>query len=357
MARSLTRWALTGLFIMSLLWSGGSVWRLAQSPAGAWLVDRARADLDAAFARALSRHATPHALAEAVTRHLASTPRNWVALDGLRDLATSRNLTLPPDVAAALAQARAQDFGWRMRAARCALCAHDLRACGLGPDLVCGAAVSMTVAGDIMALTREGAAHLRGEDVDQVDVTLSLIGLGATALVVASGGGSYAVKGGAGFLKLAHRTGRLAPDMLAVLRRAFREGVDWAHLARHRDIRAAARMDALRPALALAGDMGALQARLGTGGALHMLRAAQTGAELRTIARATDALGPQSVGALEILGKSRFLRTSLRVAPDLWGLIAGLAGMALSLLAALGTGLAGRILRARLTAVIRPAQP
>jgi hypothetical protein len=338
-ARPLWRGMLAGLLVVSLLWSGWSWWRVAQSPAGSWLVERADEHLEAAYTRALARTATPERLGAAITRHLAVTPRNWVALDGLADLAAAQNVTLPDSVLQALTQARAQDFSLSARAASCAACAYDLRACGLGPDLVCGVGVNLTMVGDLLSLTREGTAYLRGQSVDQVDVALSFVGLGATALVLASGGTSYTVKTGAGFLKIAHRTGRLAPDLLGVFTRAFREGVDWARLVRGGRVTDAARMDALRPALALAEDMGAMQARLGVGGALHMIRAADTASDARAMARATKALGPRSTGALELLGKQRFLRTGLRLAQPAMELLAGLAAAWSALLGLIGARL------------------
>jgi hypothetical protein len=224
----------------------------------------------------------------------------------------------------------------------CAACAYDLRACGLGPELVCGVGVNLTFVGDMLSLGREGTAYLRGLPVDQVDVVLSVVGLGATALVVATGGTSYTLKAGAGFLKIAHRTGRLAPDVTRVFTRAFSEGVDWARLARGGKLADAARMDALRPALALADDLGAMQARLGTGAALHVLRQADTASDVRALTRASRALGPRSVAALEVLGKSRVLRLGLRWADEVWQMLAGL-GAALS---ALGGLLGARVLRA-----------
>jgi hypothetical protein len=111
-ARSLWRWALVGLLVLSLAWSGWSWWRLATSPAGAWLVDRAEDQLHAVYISALHRSATPDALSAAITRHLDSAPRNWVALDALAALAVEQGVTLPPDVQTALTTARAQDHSF-----------------------------------------------------------------------------------------------------------------------------------------------------------------------------------------------------------------------------------------------------
>jgi len=340
-ARSLWRISLAGLLVLSLAWSGWSWWRLVQSDGGAWLVERAEEQLDAVYTRALVRSATPDHLGDAITRHLALEPRNWVALDALAELAVEQGVSLPPDVKSALDAARAQDFSLGAKSARCLRCATDLRACGMGSELACGIGVNLTVAGDVISLGREGSAYLRGLPVDQVDVVLSFVGLGATALFVASGGTSLTVKTGAAFLKVAHRTGRLAPDVARVFTRAFREGVDWARLARGGKVADAARMDALRPALSLAKDLGAMQARLGTGAALHVLRQADTASDVRALTRATRALGPRSVAAIEVLGKSRVLRLGLRWADTVWELVGAISAA----ISALGGLLGARVLR------------
>lgn len=335
-ARSFWRGTLAGLLVVSLAWSGWSWWRLASSPAGAWLVDRAEEELQAVYASALARAATPETLGAAITRQLDATPRNWVALDALSELARDDGIALPDAVQTALTIARAQDFSLGAKSARCLRCATDLRDCGLGPELACGIGVNLTVAGDVISLGREGSVYLRGGKVDQVDVVLSFVGIGATALIVASGGTSLTVKTGAAFLKVAHRTGRLAPDVARVFTRAFSDGVDWARLARGGRIADVARMDALRPALALADDLGVMQARLGTGAALHVLRQADSANDVRALTRATRAMGPRSVAALEVLGKSRVLRLGLRLANPVLEMLVGLVGA----LSALG-GLAG----------------
>jgi len=340
-ARSLWRIMLAGLLVLSLAWSGWSWWRLVQSDGATWLVERAEEQLDAVYTRALVRSATAEHLGDAMTRHLAVEPRNWVALDALAELAVAQNVTLSLDVQTALTTARAADHSFAAGSVNCAACAYDLRACGLGPELVCGVGVNLTVAGDVLSLARETAAYLRGLPVDQVDVVLSFVGIGATALVVATGGTSYTLKAGTGFVKIAHRTGRLAPDVTRVFTRAFSDGVDWARLARGGKVADAARMDALRPALSLAEDLGAMQARLGTGAALHVLRQADTATDVRALTRATRALGPRSVAALEVLGKSRVLRLGLRWADEVWQMVAGF-GAALS---ALGGLVGARLLR------------
>ncbi|MCC5955493.1 MAG: hypothetical protein JJU07_05275 [Natronohydrobacter sp.] len=333
MLRSVARLVLTGLMVAGLVWSGLSLWRFIQSPVGGVLVARSEAQLSAAYEHALARHATAEAIAARISARLQEMPRNWVALEGLMALAEGQEL--PEPVASAYAQAHAEDHSWRAMGASCGACAVDLRHCSMGADLGCGIGVNLTVAGDVLSLGRESGAWMRGEDLDALDVTLSFIGIGATGLVVATGGTSLAVKAGAGVMKVAHRMGRLSPGLRRIYTRAAREGVDWAAFGAARttdDLARLARMEALRPALDVTEALGRVQARVGTRGALHLVGQVDTLDDARRLARASDALGPRSVGAFEVLGKSRFLRTGLRLSDTLREAIAGL-------MAALAAGL------------------
>ena len=159
-----------------------------------------------------------------------------------------------------------------------------------------------------------------------MDVGLAFVGLAATGLVLVSGGSSLTVKAGASLLRVAHRSSRLAPEVLAVFRRAFAGGIDWARLPGVRgadDLVALARPAVLGPAVDLAQDLGRLNARLGTSQALHLLGALDTPADVARATRTAEALGPRTLGTFEMLGKSRFLRLGVRLADEVWALVAG----------------------------------
>lgn len=327
MSRPFWRGVLVGLILLSLIFSGGALWRAATSPLAAVVLTRGEQELSAAFDRALARHATPEAIAERITLGLSETPRNWVALEGLTTLAGAQGVVLPADTLDAYATAHARDHGFGVRATSCAACAYDLRACTLGAELVCGLSVNLTVAGDVLSLSRESAAWARGDAVDQLDVTLSLIGIGATGAVVASGGTSYVVKAGAGLMKTAYRMGRMTPGVQRIYRQAARNGVDWAQVRAARntdDMLRARRMEALRPALDLTDALGTVSAQAGMRGALHLVGHVDDLAQAQRMARATRALGPRSVGAFEVLGKARFLRTGLRLGQPIFEALAAI---------------------------------
>lgn len=359
--RRIERGILAGLTLASLVWTGVWAMDIARTPGFSPLVDRAGSELAAVYERALAREATPEALADRLASRLEDSPRDWVVIEGLVDLAAAQGVVLPADLMARHAALDQQDNGWIATGASCAACAWDVAACDLSAALACGVAVNLTVLGDLVALGREGGRYLAGEAVDTVDVGIAFVGLAATGLVVASGGTSLVVKAGAAVLRIAHRTGRLAPEVVAVFRNAM-NGVDWARLPGVRgadDLAALARPGAIRPALELAQDMGRLQDQVGIRQALHLVGGLDTPAEIARVSRAAEVLGPRTLGAVETLGTSRFLRLGVRMADEVWAVLAGVLGLIAS-----GAGLlapllarAGRPLLRLVLLVVRRASP
>lgn len=354
-AARIERGVLALIALMSLVWSGWWIWGLARDPAFVPFVERAQAGLVAAYERGLARAASPNAVIARLDARLDETPRDWVVIGALTDLAREQGIALPEALVARIETLDAEDNGWIAAGMACASCAWDLRQCPLSVALSCGIAVNLTVLGDLVALTREGAHYLAGDEVDEVDVALSFVGLAATGLVVATGGTSLAVKSGAAMLRVAHRMGRVAPDVMAVFRRAFAAGIDWARLPEVRgidDLVGLARPRVLRPAIEVAQDLGRMNARLGTRQSLYLMGVLETPTEVRAAARAAEALGPRTIGGLEMIGKSRFLRLGLRLADEVWALLAGIASL-LASGAALIAPLAARIARRGIRPILR----
>ncbi|MBN8294756.1 hypothetical protein JI664_22490 [Rhodobacter sp. NTK016B] len=361
--RWIERGILSLLALVSLCWTLWWAADLARMPVFEPLIARGEAQLARAYENALAREATPEALEARIAARLTEDPRDWVVIDALFELAGEQGIVLPEALWARRAALDAEDNGWLATGIDCAACAWDLRDCALSAALSCGVAVNLTVLGDLVALTREGGHYLAGETVDQVDLGIAFVGIAATGLVVVTGGTSYSVKIGSGLLRVAHRMGRLAPEILGVFRRAFAFGIDWARLPAVRsadDLAVLARPAVIRPAVDVAQDLGRLNTRLGTRQALHLMGAIDTPADAARIARASDALGPRTLGAFEMLGKSRFLRLGLRFSDEVLALIVGvfsaltsLAALLAPAVARLGRGFFRLLLKGMLRVVIR----
>lgn len=346
MRRALRRLARAGLALAAALSLAGALLaaqRIAQNPLAAPLVEAGTARIRAATDRMLAIHATPQALAEKLAARLAEDPRDWLVIDALTGLAAERGLPLPPDLATDLARARAADFAPLARAADCALCAWDAASCTLAQVAACQLPVALTPVGDVLGLARAATAAAAGTPVDRVDLALSVAGLSASALVLATGGSAAAVKAGAGLARVARAMDLVSPRLAARAAQAARSGVDWAALPAARgadDLARALRPQALAPLTALAADLGRIQAAAGPARALHLMPLIDDAADARRLARAAEALGPRITARAELLGKARLMRATLRWSNLAAGTLAAVAGLALSL-----AGLAASLLQ------------
>ncbi len=308
------------------------------------IIDRTTDEIVAATDQMMAREATPERLTALINTRLAETPRNWVALQALAALAAERAVALPDSYAPAYDA----DHSLTATASDCAGCAYDPATCTLSNVLICQAPVALTPIGDIAGLTRAGVAYSTGAEVDQIDLTLSLIGLGATAAIVASGGTSGAVKAGASTVKLARRMGLASPRLTAMAMDAARRGVDWAALPAARstdDLARLIRADAIAPLTATLTDLNRLRASTSATDALHLLPLIDTAADARRLARAGEALGPRLVARAEVLGKARLLRATTRLSNVALTLTASLAALLASLAALIGGMIQSTLLR------------
>ncbi|MFC2969299.1 hypothetical protein [Acidimangrovimonas pyrenivorans] len=330
MVRALARVALTLVLLASLT---GLVWTardVLRTPALQPLVARSAEGIRAASNLMMAAEATPENVTARLRTLLAETPRNWLAIAAVEGVAERRAIALPADLAAARQAAWDEDHSWSATAGKCAACAIDAASCELSAVLICQAPMVLTPLGDIAGVGSESWHYLTGAQVDRLNLGLSLAGLGATALVLVSGGSSVSVKLGAGTLRLAHRMGLVSERLGRFVLHSVEAGIDWARLpaARGRDdLIALVDPRVLRPLAETLDDLGRIGARLSPTETLHLLRYIDGPADARRMARASEALGERTVGRLELLGKSRFLRATLRFSAHALGLIAGLFGL------------------------------
>lgn len=322
MIRALARSALTAASIAT---GGAALWALAQNPFAAPMVDRSAEELRGVLDRALARAATADRLVPRLEAALAAGDRDRVAM--LSDLAEAQGVALPPDLAARVAEATAPE-GLLDSAAGCAACALDIRACdSLARIGACAIPFEMTPLGDLNALRRQAGVAIGGGEVDRIETGLALAGLAATGAVIVSGGGSAAVKGGAGAIRAARRMEALTPGFGRVLAEAADLPVDWAA------VRRAAPLDEITDTARLARlgriaeDLAAVARHTSPAEALVLLRHVETAEDAARLARVSEAMGPRTRAAFEVLGPARVFRAATRVGD--------LALLTLGLLAAL----------------------
>lgn len=329
---------------------------LSQRPLARPLVARGAEDAGRVLDRMLAVHVTEAGLTADMEAATKAGDLDAIALT--RDLAARRGVSLPPETMARAAAVEARANTLAARGAACASCAWDPATCDSVRRLAtCALPVEITPLGDLNALRRAAADHAAGRTIDRVDAGLGLVGLAATAGIVATGGTSAALKAGTGALRLAHRTGSLTDPVRASLV-AQAAATEWAQVprlatgkARLADVTDAAQLARLGD---MAGDMGDVARATSPADAIALLRLVDTPEDAADLARLARIEGPATRATAHGLGKARAFRALYRLSD------AALAALALlSLLAAQVTALAlwalRRLIRPRCTPVPRTA--
>lgn len=336
------------LLISSLITGGWAVARIAEDPLVRPFVERSAAEFAAALEREMAQEATPQVVSARLAALLAEDPRNWIAIEALEEVAAARGIAIAPLVALIRIDAWAEDSGYLSIAGACLSCTVNAASCSLSQALICNAPVALTPVGDVIGLGKAGVAAWTGAEVDRLDLALSAIGLGATVATVATGGTSYTLKAGASLLRLARKMSLLPPRLTTLITDAATRGVDWTRALSWDGVTDPARLlraDVIRPVAEVATDLGRMSDTLGPTRTLHLLRFVDGPDDARRIANAAETLGPRTLGTLEILGKSRFLRAAVRWSDEAAALMAGFVGLILTLGTALTSAVQSLMLR------------
>ena len=301
-----------------------AAWALSTNPLAAPFVDRAGRDLALALERAVRLRADAAWIEAALASAVAAGDADRAAM--LLGLARD----LGRDVARADAEALvAGASGWGATAKDCVACMADTAACRSARALAaCAVPFELSPLGDVNALRRAGLDLATGGDVDGVEVGLAAVGLGATAALVATGGGSAAMKAGAGLMRMARRMGTLPPSIVRLAQRAATDPA------------------ARRTLAAVAGDMARMRAAVGTGAALRLARYADGPEDAARLARVAEATGPRAERTLAVLGKSRAFRATVRLSRAAAATLALLWLCAVQLAVLLGTRAGALLARA-----------
>lgn len=345
--------------LILMLWGMGSAaafgtvfYWIATDPAARAFRDATLDEITATTDRMLAETATPDHLALLLVQRLDQDPRNWLALDALMDIATQNTIPLPADLTTRFATLREADHGYLATAGSCAVCLVDSTSCTLTEVFVCQAPINLTPIGDVLGIGKAASAYALGNQIDTVDLALSIVGLGATVAVLTTGGGSLVVKAGSGLMKTALKMGRVSRPLLAVFETAILRGVNWAKLADARSldaVRAALRMEHFDEVTRIANALGDVAGKTDLTTALHLLPMVDNATDAERLAKTAKALGPRLLGKAEVLGKARLFRATLRATDMAAALLASFVAMVTAL-----AGLAGAVVDGLIRRLLRP---
>ena len=336
------------LLVASLTYSAINVWHLATQPATKLVIERGQQEIATSFEKAMAKAATPKAIDEKLANLLEEETRNWVVIEAIKAVSEDRSIQVSPGTELALEAARHKDFGILQTSTNCIKCALVASQCELSIVMVCQVAVQMTPIGDIAGVAKGGWNYYNREDVDEVDVILSVVGLTAVAAAYPSGGSSLTVKAGAGMAKTLNSMNALPGPIRRQFVHAMDRGVDWSGILNVRgidDLIALVRADVMDETVAVVSDLGKVSGNLRTTDAIQVMRSVDNADELRTVSKASDVLRDKTVGTLEILGKNRFLRATLKWSDEAIGFVLGLVSFVVALVGLMWSGLTSAFLR------------
>lgn len=297
---------------------------LFDSTGGRLLVQKTLAEMEASLHTLAAEHITYNGLQAELTKQLLEDDRDWILIESLESIAESQGYVLSETLTTALDAARDEDFAWRRKAADCVQCAVDTRNCNLSVAMACGLVVELTPLGDITELARAGISFGNGEEIDKVDLGLSIVGLGATALTIASGGSSLSLKAGAGFMKFAYLAGRIPGPIMRSLNNAATKGIEWHKLSSVRsldDLTNIVRIDKIRPMVDAVTALGTTVSKTNPRQGIYLLENSDNLVDFKRISAASQVLRDKTAGYLTLIGKSRVLRATLKLADEVYWLI------------------------------------
>ncbi|MBM1220147.1 hypothetical protein JQU17_09150 [Ponticoccus sp. SC2-23] len=264
--------------------------------------------------------------------------------------ATGQGIAPTPEQARAIDALRAEEGGFLAQSRDCLICMADIEECpSVRLIAICAIPFELTPGGDINALRRVAVDYAAGEDVDRIELSLALVGLGATSLVIATGGSSLTIKAGATVLRLGRKLGSLSPAFLARLRDladipvrvSAVPGLIWGTRTLD-DVTDTARLAALG---AVAADIGHVASQTSLSDTILLLRHVDTPGDATRLAKLADAAGPETRQIVDVIGPGRAMRATLRLADEAIGAAVALWLAAGQLLASLGAMLARPLLR------------
>lgn len=319
-----------------------TAWALSTNPLAAPHVTRSAEELRLALEARVARVATPEWIAAGLAEAVAEGDADRAEM--LLGLAEELGRDVPRAQAEALVARAAAPLA---RAADCGACMADAAACESAPMLAaCAVPFELSPLGDLNALRRAGLAWAAGEAVDRIDASLALVGLGATAAVLASGGSSVAVKAGAGLMRTARRMGSLTPALARRIDLPIRWGAVPSYLrgtARLEDVTDPVRAAAMA---VVAREMGAVRRATSTPEALRLLRHVDGPEDAARLARVAEAAGPRTGRTLAVLGKGRAFRATVRLSRAAAGTLALLWLSAVQIAMVLASWAGGALWRA-----------
>ena len=326
------------VLILSLISSLGSLYRIYRTPGFALFVEQPIQLVEAQVSRALFSAAEGGVIDAKLNALLAETSRNWYVIDAITDVVNDRSLEISSDTRLRVQNARDEDHGIINSAIKCSTCLLDISKCKITNVLICRAPAELTALGDISVLAHQAKNYITGDDVDEIELVLSSVGLGATVLAPLTGGSSISVKIGSATLKIAKQMGRLSPKLLDYLGQAAAYSLRNSSIVRSKPkstlskVEDAVQAKKIEQIRRMAADVGRTGNNVGSVGVIHLIGSVDTPRDAKAIASLSDVSRGSTVGVFEILGKNDVVRIALKFSDEALAVIVSVSAFLTSVL-------------------------
>lgn len=341
------RWIWRALQISTVVTAVGNAAVLSQHPFAEPYVLRAKAEAELALDRAIRKQMTPAWAGAELDRAVEREDLDRTEL--VLELVEHHRIPVSQTHTDRAREFVERETGIVARARHCSACLADAAECRT-PDvfLVCNLPVDvLTPVGDVRTLVEAGSDAISGEPVDRIDVTLAVIGLGATALTKVTGGQSFTMKVGASVFKVARKMGRLGKGLGRILAKASKTPIRWNKMdefVKTGKLSAITDMRHLDEIGDIAGKIGTVSKHADPARAIFLLKYVNNGRDAARLASVSKVAGKRTRGTVEVLGLARASAAIKRLS-NLFilaiGLIVALAGQ----LAALASPICLHLLR------------
>jgi hypothetical protein len=233
-----------------------------------------------------------------------------------------------------LAIAQEDDFGLYAFPAPCSACAANPTSCPFAQLLICNDPFILPPAADLAALRAAALAATDGAPQNRAEVAFAIAALQAETLASLAGGQADALRDGARLASFANQLSRLSPAMITLASDAATDGVNWGALSNLQTadtLPAAIRIEAFVPLAQALLALNQFNTARSTKMSLQILPMIDTTADAAQMTAALRALGPDLIVTSEILGKDSLIRATHNLSKTAWIIVAGLAGIWISL--------------------------
>lgn len=273
---------------------------------------------------------------------LKQDPRNWVVLDSMKGVITEYKIDVSPAILAEFDRLREEDFGFLVSSFSCIKCAYSTDYCAANQLLICKLPIELTPISDIFVVSNAAADYVAGNEIDKIEFSLSTLGLVSTAMVPVTGGTTVAILVPIKLLKLARKIGALTKPLKKTIDDALLKGIAWEKVSFDtvwNNPTILVVEEAMQPIKDLTNSILQMSKNgMSHGDILDVMKNVDNVDDARRVVAVSTKFGSKTTGIVRVISKSRLARLGLRFADNIISAMFSIAGLLLSLTAAMISG-------------------